>query len=102
MGTSYWRGGLTAVHERGGEIIDLPSGTRIIPHDISLNMAKDFNSKLATRTVSVDSLKKSTEKKAPVINNNITINGNISDRRYVDILTEQISGRLLQAMENMA
>lgn len=35
MGTHYWRGGLTRVHERGGEIINLPSGTQIIPHDIS-------------------------------------------------------------------
>lgn len=39
-GTSYWRGGLTAVHERGGEIIDLPRGTRIYPHDESVRMAR--------------------------------------------------------------
>ena len=39
-GTSYWRGGLTAVHERGGEIIDLPRGTRIYPHDESVKMAR--------------------------------------------------------------
>ena len=35
MGTHYWGGGLTRVHERGGEILNLPSGTQIIPHDIS-------------------------------------------------------------------
>ena len=34
-GTEHWRGGLTSVHERGGEIMDLPNGTRIIPHDVS-------------------------------------------------------------------
>lgn len=34
-GTPYWRGGLTRINERGGEIVDLPSGTRIIPHDVS-------------------------------------------------------------------
>ena len=101
MGTSYWRGGLTAVHERGGEIIDLPSGTRIIPHDVSLSMTRDFNSKIATRTISTDSFKKSGDKNI-TINAPVTINGNVSDRRYVDILTEQISGRLLQTMENMA
>lgn len=100
MGTSYWRGGLTAVHERGGEIIDLPSGTRIIPHDVSLNIARDFNSKIASRTVSVDNIKKSAEKKAPIIN--ITINGNISDKSYIDTLSEQIAGVILRKMENMA
>lgn len=39
-GTSFWQGGLTAVHERGGEIIDLPRGTRIYPHDESVRMAR--------------------------------------------------------------
>ncbi|SFY23620.1 hypothetical protein SAMN04244548_03197 [Paracoccus pantotrophus] len=38
-GTNNWRGGLTRINERGGEIVDLPSGTRIIPHDVSMRMA---------------------------------------------------------------
>lgn len=38
-GTSNWAGGLTSVHERGGEIMDLPGGTRIYPHDVSKRMA---------------------------------------------------------------
>lgn len=38
-GTNFWRGGLTEIHERGAEIIDLPRGTRIYPHDKSLQMA---------------------------------------------------------------
>jgi phage-related protein len=38
LGTNYWRGGLTRVNERGGEIMNLPSGTQIIPHDISEKM----------------------------------------------------------------
>ena len=101
MGTSYWRGGLTAVHERGGEIIDLPSGTRIIPHDVSLSMTRDFNSKIATRTISTDSFKKSGDKNI-TINAPVTINGNVSDRRYVDTLSDQIAGVILRKMENMA
>lgn len=28
------------MHERGGEIIDLPRGTRIYPHDESVKMAR--------------------------------------------------------------
>lgn len=39
-GTTNWQGGLTRVNEKGGEIIDLPSGSRIYPHDQSLNMAR--------------------------------------------------------------
>ncbi len=39
-GTSNWRGGLTMVHEKGGEIMDLPQGTRIYPHERSLNMMR--------------------------------------------------------------
>lgn len=39
-GDSSWTGGLVQVHEKGGEIIDLPRGTRIYPHDVSMQMAK--------------------------------------------------------------
>jgi hypothetical protein len=38
-GTRDWRGGLTRVNERGGEIMNLPKGTQIIPNDISKRMA---------------------------------------------------------------
>jgi len=37
-GTDNWRGGPTWVNERGGEIIDLPSGSRVIPADKSAKM----------------------------------------------------------------
>ena len=36
LGTNFWRGGLTWVHEQGPEIIDLPTGARVIPHSKSL------------------------------------------------------------------
>lgn len=38
-GTNYWRGGLTTINERGGEIIDLQRGARVYPHDKSIAMA---------------------------------------------------------------
>jgi phage-related protein len=38
-GTRDWRGGLTRVNERGGEIMNLPKGTQIIPADVSRRMA---------------------------------------------------------------
>jgi hypothetical protein len=38
-GTDNWQGGLTRVNEQGGEIMNLPGGTQIIPHDVSMAMA---------------------------------------------------------------
>ena len=43
-GTPYWRGGLTRINEGGrGELVDLPSGTRIIPHDVSKQVVSGGN-----------------------------------------------------------
>lgn len=39
-GTQDWKGGIAQVSERGGEIIDLPRGSRVYPHDASVQMAK--------------------------------------------------------------
>lgn len=41
LGDNNWRGGPVITQEAGGEILDLPSGTRIIPHDVSMEMAKN-------------------------------------------------------------
>lgn len=38
LGTPYWKGGLTHINERGGEIVDLPNGSRVIPADKSQRM----------------------------------------------------------------
>lgn len=40
-GTSNWQGGIVQVHEKGGEIIDLPRGSRVYPHDKSVQMARE-------------------------------------------------------------
>lgn len=39
-GTDNWRGGAAMIHDRGGEIVDLPKGTRVYPHDKSVEMAR--------------------------------------------------------------
>ena len=47
-GTQNWLGGLAQINERGGEIVDLPRGTRVYPHDQSIRMAKNIsNAKLS-------------------------------------------------------
>lgn len=40
-GTKNWPGGLTALHERGAEIVDLPDGSRVIPHPLSKQMVEE-------------------------------------------------------------
>ena len=40
-GTNNWRGGWTWVNEEGGELMNLPNGTQIIPHDLSEIMVKE-------------------------------------------------------------
>lgn len=39
-GTNSAPGGPAIVNEQGGEILNLPSGTQVIPHDVSMAMAK--------------------------------------------------------------
>lgn len=78
MGTPYWRGGLTRVNERGGEIMNLPSGTQIIPHDVSVKAA-------GGRSVTV----------------NVNIQGNvIGNREYTEQVGEYVGRKVLAALGN--
>ncbi len=74
LGTSYWRGGLTEVNERGGEIIKLPGQKPIVPRDV------------------------------PSQNKNVTINLHIDtmigDKRWTDYFSERVSEKILEAMDN--
>lgn len=54
LGTPYWRGGPTYVNEgRRGEIINLPSGTQIIPHDVSMAAAQSGGGRNVTVNVNI-------------------------------------------------
>ena len=78
IGTPYWRGGLTRVNERGGEIMNLPSGTQIIPHDVSVRQGSG-------RSVTV----------------NVTIQGNvIGNREYTEQVGEYVGRKVLAALGN--
>lgn len=56
-GTDYWKGGIAAINEPrfGGEIVDLPRGTRVYPHDESINMARE-EGKQKPRSISIAKL----------------------------------------------
>ena len=75
-GTNYWRGGPTWVNEEGGEIMNLPRGTQIIPHDVSMEMARAAG-------------------RASVTNNNSTTNNayNYGAQQQVNVFS--ISGKVI-------
>lgn len=77
-GTSYFSGGWTRVNERGGEIMRLPGGTQIIPHDVSKRMVG-----------------------GPSIAVYVTVQGNvIGNQAYAQELGDTIVARILRALRN--
>ena len=77
-GTSYFAGGATRINEGGrGEIVNLPSGTQIIPHDVSRKQAS-----------------------GTVINLSLTVQGNvIGNRQYMEQTGDYLVRRLLETMQ---
>ncbi len=53
-GTDNWQGGTAVIHDRGGEIVDLPKGTRVYPHDKSVEMARKEGAKGGSQTVNIN------------------------------------------------
>lgn len=81
LGTSYWKGGLTRVNERGGEIMNLPGGTQIIPHDLSRKAAG------GGRTVNVY----------------VTVQGNvIGNKQFAHEVGEEVADEILRKIDNVA
>ena len=50
-GTDNWKGGIVQISEKGGEIVDLPSGSRVYPHDESVRMARQETKKSISITI---------------------------------------------------
>lgn len=78
-GTPYFKGGATRINEGGrGEIVDLPNGTRIIPHDVAKKAAQAGS--------------------APSVVVNLTIQGNvIGNRQYMEQTGDYIAKKILAA-----
>ena len=78
-GTNYFAGGLTEVGEHGGEILNLPNGTQIIPNDISKRMTSGGYS----------------------INCPVTVQGNvIGNEDFVNYIGQAIFNRVSLAISN--
>ena len=78
-GTNYFAGGLTEVGEHGGEILNLPNGTQIIPNDISKRMTG----------------------RGYTVNCPVTVQGNvIGNEDFVNYIGQTISDRVSLAISN--
>lgn len=80
-GTNYFEGGLTHINENGGEIVNLPNGTQIIPHDVSQKMVGGGNN----------------------VTVNVNVAGNIvGNTEFADEIGGIITGRVQMALANMS
>ena len=52
-GTMNWKGGIAQISERGGEIVDLPKGSRVYPHDQSVSKAYNDGKQSGAKPTSV-------------------------------------------------
>lgn len=78
-GTNYFSGGFTEVGEHGGEIVNLPNGTQIIPNDISKRMTGG----------------------GYTVNCPVTIQGNvIGNEDFINQIGQAISNRVGLALSN--
>lgn len=80
-GTQYFKGGFANINEHGGEIVDLPNGSKVIPADKSKGILNGKN--------------------APIIQ--VIIQGNvIGNERYADYVATVIANKLKQTSPNLA
>ena len=83
-GTDYWQGGIVQISERGGEIVDLPSGSRVYPHDESVRMARQDGRK--NYSIAIAKLADSIV---------------VREETDIDKIAEMIVKRIEQAIDNM-
>lgn len=83
-GTDYWQGGIVQISEKGGEIVDLPSGSRVYPHDKSVQMARQDGRK--NYSIAIAKLADSIV---------------VREEADIDKIAEVIVKRIEQAIDNM-
>lgn len=106
-GTPNWLGGLAQINEKGGEIVDLPKGSRVYPHDESVSIAKNTsNAKLSMldrRLAKMEAGKGKNDGKKEV---NITIPKLadqiiVKDKADIDEIADKIATNLKNTALNM-
>ena len=76
LGTQNFKGGLAQINERGGEIVDLPNGSKVIPADKS----KQIMSKSGGHTF------------------NFYFNGNVGNKEFFEEAGNYISSKILTTL----
>ncbi|WP_253294640.1 phage tail tape measure protein [Anaerocolumna aminovalerica] len=87
-GTNNWKGGLAVTQEEGGEIMDLPKGTRVYPHDKSIKKAYQDGTKSAAR----GSMQITIQKLADKIE--------VRSEADIDIIVNKLANRLERIINN--
>lgn len=85
-GTNNWPGGPAMVHDKGGEIIDLPRGSRVYPHDKSVQMAKSDSKKGGDVKITINKLADKIE---------------VRNESDIDKIAEKMANRLMKVALNM-
>ena len=88
-GTNYWQGGIVQIHERGGEIVDLPRGSRVYPHDKSVQKAYADGKKSSTGNGIVINIPKLAEQ---II---------VREDADIDSIADKLSKKLVDTARNM-
>ena len=83
-GTDNWQGGIVQISEKGGEIVDLPHGSRVYPHDESVQMARQDGRK--NYSIAIAKLADSIV---------------VREETDIDKIAEVIVKRIEQAIDNM-
>lgn len=98
-GTPHWKGGWSWVGEKGPELIHMPKGTEVLPHEASLNYASQTASTLAGSAPAVSS--------APAAAPNMTVSipklaDQIIVREDADItkIGRALAQQVVQAVQN--
>lgn len=104
-GTPDWKGGIVQISEKGGEIVDLPKGSRVYPHDQSVQMARNLaDGKLAATNQRIASLEKSSKKGKGDISITIQKIADriiVKDEQDIDEIADKIATKLRDTALNM-
>ncbi len=88
-GTRDWKGGVAQISEKGGEIVDLPKGSRVYPHDASVKMARQAAGCAVTLNIAK-------------IADEIIIREKGDIKKLATQIAEELARRIEQAQMNMA
>lgn len=96
-GTPDWKGGLAQISEKGGEIVDLPRGTRVYPHDKSLSLAKTDGAKQQAQTSTKESKKGNISIKVAKLADQIIVR----EESDIDKIADKMANKLRDTALNM-